>query len=229
MGYSVLLTITKREYFDAYAEFFEKDGRAVLFAPCLGTAQQKTLDIFGLERTEKAVFFVITEDSAARAALHDLIYRMNIDTPGNGIAMTLPINSFGGRTSVEYLTGYGDSEVKKVQEREEYRYSLIFAITEKGSSETVMDAARLADARGGTVIHVKGTGKENATRFLGITVADEKEMILIVTKKETKNEIMKSINEHAGPNTPAKTVMFSVPVDSIVGLRSLTENEDISG
>ena len=227
MGYSVLLTITKREYADSFSEFLSRDGGAVLFSPCLGTAQQKTLDMLGLERTEKALFFVVLEGGRAKAALHDLIYRMNIDSPGNGIAMTIPVNSFGGTTSKTYLTGDENVEAKKMNESEEYRYSLIFAITEKGSSETVMDAARLANARGGTVVHVKGTGKENAAKFLGITVASEKEMILIVAKKETKNEIMQAINENAGPSTPARTVMFSVPVESIVGLRSLTEEEDL--
>ena len=225
MSYSLLLTITKREYSDKFGEFLSRDGGAVLFSPCLGTAQQKTLDMLGLESTEKALFFAVLESGRAKTALHDLIYRMNIDTPGNGIAMTIPVNSFGGATSKGYLTGDENVEAKKMNETEGYRYSLIFAIAESGSSETVMDAARLACAKGGTVVHVKGTGKEAASRFLGITVAEEKEMILIVAKKESKNDIMHAINENAGPATPAKTIMFSVPVDSVVGLRSLTEDE----
>lgn len=227
MGYNLLLTVTRREYGETFAEFFSRDGGAVMYSPCIGTAQQKTLDLLGLERTEKAMFFAVLSSEKTKTALHEMVYRLNIDAPGNGIALTVPLNSFGGMSSKEYLTGNAETEAKKLQEREEYRYSLIFAIAEKGSSETVMDAARLADARGGTVLHVKGTGRENAAKFLGITVADEKEMILIVAKKDNKNEIMQAINENAGPDTPAKTVLFSVPVENVVGLRSLTEGEPV--
>ena len=47
-------------------------------------------------------------------------------------------------------------------------------------TEKVMDAARQAGAAGGTVVHAKGTGAKYA-KFFGLTLADEKEMIYIVS------------------------------------------------
>ena len=41
-----------------------------------------------------------------------------------------------------------------------------------------MNAARAAGARGGTVLHGKGTGAKGAPKFYNITIAQEKEMIL---------------------------------------------------
>ena len=38
-----------------------------------------------------------------------------------------------------------------------YRYELIIAIANEGSTDLVMNAARAAGARGGTVLHGKGT------------------------------------------------------------------------
>ena len=68
-----------------------------------------------------------------------------------------------------------------------------------------MDAARSANAGGGTVIHAKGTGMEKAEKFLGVSLAEEKEIILIVAKTSQKNEIMKAIMEQAGLESKEKS------------------------
>ena len=99
------------------------------------------------------------------------------------------------------------------------KYELIVVIANQGHSEEVMDAARAEGAGGGTVIHAKGTGLEKAEKFLGVSIADEKEMIYIVAKSEMKNAIMKSIMQHAGLESRAKSVVFSLPVSDTAGLR----------
>lgn len=60
---------------------------------------------------------------------------------------------------------------------------------------------------------------ERAEKFLGVSIADEKELILIVTKTEMKNAIMKSIMDRAGLETKARAVVFSLPVTDTAGLR----------
>ena len=86
-----------------------------------------------------------------------------------------------------------------------------------------MDAARGAGAYGGTVIHAKGTGMEQAEKFMGVSLAAEKEMIFIVAKKEQKNDIMKAVMEQAGLDTKAKSIVFSLPVTDTAGLRLLED------
>jgi nitrogen regulatory protein PII len=91
----------------------------------------------------------------------------------------------------------------------------------------VMDAARSAGARGGTVVHAKGTANDSIKNtFFGVTVAAEKEMIYIVSRKSDRDTIMKAIMEQAGAHTSAKAMVFSLPVDSVVGLRSITDIEE---
>ena len=51
------------------------------------------------------------------------------------------------------------------------------------------------------MIHAKGTGMETAEKFLGVSLAAEKEIILIVTRKKQKNAIMKAMMEQAGFET----------------------------
>ena len=105
--------------------------------------------------------------------------------------------------------------------------SLIVAITAKGNTDTVMDAARSAGARGGTVINARGTAPGAKAKFFGLSISNEKEIEYILTHKSDKDKIMHAIMETAGMHTDAQTVLFSLPVDSMVGLRSLApENED---
>ena len=103
-------------------------------------------------------------------------------------------------------------------------YELLVAIANQGYIDTVMDAARSAKAGGGTVIHAKGTGMELAKKYLGVSLVEEKEVILIVTKSREKNQIMKAIMEQAGLDSKERTIVFSLPVTSVVGIRMLEED-----
>jgi len=85
----------------------------------------------------------------------------------------------------------------------------------------VMDAARSAGAMGGTVLHAKGTNPFGENRFFGMSIADEKEMIMILTAANQKTAIMRAIMDKAGVSSPAHTVMFTLPVESVAGLRSV--------
>ena len=85
----------------------------------------------------------------------------------------------------------------------------------------VMDAARDAGARGGTVIHAKGTGARFASKFFGLTIAEEKEMIYLVTSKESKDAIIEAIIDKAGPSTDARAIAFTVPVERVAGFSKL--------
>ena len=81
-----------------------------------------------------------------------------------------------------------------------------------------MDAAREAGAGGGTTIRAKGTGA-GAQKFFGITLAEEKEIVFIVSDQTKKKEIMKAIKQKAGIDTKAHALVFSLPVSDTAGFR----------
>lgn len=74
-------------------------------------------------------------------------------------------------------------------------YSLIMFIVNKGYADDLMAAARKAGATGGTVLHARGTGKEEDVRFFGITLVPEKEILLIVTENSRSEAIIKAIKD----------------------------------
>lgn len=102
-------------------------------------------------------------------------------------------------------------------------HQLIVVIAEQGYTDMIMDAAREAGAYGGTVIHAKGTGMQAADKFMGVSLAAEKEVIYIVTKTEQKNAIMQAIMQKAGLDSKARSVVFSLPVTDTAGLRLIED------
>ena len=101
----------------------------------------------------------------------------------------------------------------------DYSHELIIAVANRDYVDTVMDAARAAGARGGTVVHAKGTGAHLAKKFLNVSLSTEKEIILIVASADTKSQIMEAIVRDAGPQTDAGAIAFSLPVSEVNGLR----------
>ena len=224
-GLYMMAVITNRNMKDRFKSFFEENEQAVFFeTPGRGTASSEVLDYFGLEATEKMVYLAIVTDNMWKKLKRGLIVRLQIDVPGTGIAFTVPLSSIGGKKALQYLIQ--DQEYVKEEESElkGTKYELLIAIANQGSIDAVMDAARSANAGGGTVIHAKGTGTEGARKFLGVSVAEEKEMIFIVTRTEEKNKIMKAIMEKTGLGSKEKTVIFSLPVTDTAGLRILEED-----
>ena len=217
MGGAVLMiTITDRSRCGEFAAWYQEQGiPLVLTALGSGTATTEILDCLGLEATEKAVLFCVAPHSP------QLVRRAEkalwLDVPGRGILMTVPVSSIGGAAARDYLL---QQEVEKSMEKE-ITHELLVVITNQGHTDMVMDAARAAGATGGTAVHAKGTGTELAKKFFGVSIAAEKELIFILTLEETRVPIMKAIMAQAGMQTEAQSLVFSLPVSDIAGLRRL--------
>lgn len=231
---SLIVTIVRKSLSEKFIDFFKLYGSSmVLSASCRGTASSAVLDYLGLEKTEKTILFTFAKKDVAKTILKELVYTMNIDMPGAGIGMSIPVGSIGSQSAMAFLEhAIQDSalnissEMKEEKPMTESQYSLIIVITNLGCTDMVMDAARSANAGGGTIIHAKGTGLDKAEKFFGISLSSEKEMIFITTLTKDKNNIMKAIMNAAGMKTEAQSIVISVPVDNVVGLRSLENIED---
>ena len=219
-----MTTIVDRKVAKKYSELYKENEQHVMFVTLgSGTAANEILDYLGLENTEKAVIFSIQEESAWEKTKKQLQQKLKIDAPGGGIAFTIPLSSVGGKKTLQFLLEGQDYQKEEESTLKDTVHELIVVIADQGNSELIMDAARGAGAYGGTVIHAKGTGMEQAEKFMGVSLAAEKEMIFIVTKKEQKNEIMKAIMEKAGLDSWAKSIVFSLPVTDTAGLRLIED------
>ena len=179
--------------------------------------------IWAWKPRKKAVYVAVVTRKTWIQLKKGLYTRLRIDVPGRGIAFLIPLSSVGGKKVLQYLTAGQKLEIEEESVLKNTEYELLVTIANSGYTETIMDAARSAHAPGGTVIHAKGTGAEHAKTFLGISLAEEKEMVFIVVKTSQKNEIMRAIMEKAGTGTKAGGVIFSLPVTDTAGIRQIEE------
>ncbi len=212
------IAITNRDNTEKYLDFFHRHGEMkVLYNFCDGTANEKTLSYLGIANTERVMFESIVRDEDLPNIIKDAYTELDIGAIGSGLIMLVPIDGVGGKSSLKYFVG--ESPVEKEEKvMEESKNVLIITVADKGNTDLIMDSARSAGASGGTVVKAKGTGAEIA-KFFGVSISEEKEMVYIVSKRETRDSIMHAIMEKAGANTDAHGVVFSLPVDKVVGIK----------
>ena len=57
-------------------------------------------------------------------------------------------------------------------------------------------------------------------KFFGVSISEEKEMVYVVAARDDRDAIMHAIMEKAGKNTDAHGVVFSLPVEKVVGIKA---------
>lgn len=99
-----------------------------------------------------------------------------------------------------------------------FEFELILCIVNAGFSDAVMDAAKAAGARGGTVVQARGTANREAEKFFSINVQPEKEVVMILVPANIRNDILHALYKEVGLNTPGQGIAFAMPVDNVVGI-----------
>lgn len=183
----LMITITNRVVGSGrFVDFYRAFGAPVVFTALgRGTASDDVLSYLGLEATEKAVLFSVVTPACKETLVKELVSTMHLTAPGSGIAVCLPLSSIGGKSAMNYLTSGDPSKAPEIDIEEDHTmkeaaYQLIVAIANQGYTDKVMEAARSAGARGGTIVHTRSTGAEDAGKFFGMSIAEEREMIFIV-------------------------------------------------
>jgi len=224
----LMMTVTGREKMRDFIRLYQDKGLDTHFISLgHGTAQEWFMRILALNETEKMVCLTVVTGLKWLEVKKAMSVRLRIEAPGVGIAYIVPLSAIGGKRELMFLTngqGYTKGEERTLKGTEQ---ELLVVIGKQGYSEQIMDAARKAGARGGTVIHARGTGQEKAEKFLGISLASEKDLILIVTPTEKKTEMMQQIIHDAGPDTGAGAIVFSLPVTDTAGMTLRPRSEDL--
>lgn len=99
------------------------------------------------------------------------------------------------------------------------KHEMIIVVVNEGYSDTVMNAAREAGARGGTITHARGTGNAEIEKKYGIIITPQKEMIYILVEDNIRDTVMSAINKVVGIDTKGQAIIFSLPVSNVSGLK----------
>ena len=97
-------------------------------------------------------------------------------------------------------------------------HEVIFAIVNSGFADDVMEIAKENGARGGTILNARGVAGQEAAAFFGITLHQEKEILMMVVDKDIRDDILNAIYKQMGMAKKAQGIAFSLPVSDVAGL-----------
>ena len=86
-----------------------------------------------------------------------------------------------------------------------------------------LEAARSAGATGATIFHTHSVDNAKIEQAMGASIPADSDSIFFLTTKEYKLKIMEAIRDSAGLKTEGSAVIFSIPVDDLVGIGRFDE------
>lgn len=103
---------------------------------------------------------------------------------------------------------------------------LIITIVKKEKAKKVVAASKKAGARGGTVFLGKGIKKKEKSRFLGIPVEREREIVLTVVAKDIYMRVLQSIDDSVDLSQPNQGIGFVIDTKEITGIQNFLPDEE---
>ena len=181
-----------------------------------GTASSDILDLLGIGASDKAVVLCLEQESKILSMLSEMRKNMDFYRPGGGIAFTVPLSGINNLILKDFMESA--EEQKGVKMSSEVKYDVVFVIVNQGYTDELMTAAREAGATGGTVISGRGLAADGAVKFFGVSVQTEREVVIILSTHDKAAPIMQAVSQAYGINSEAGGIVFSLPVDQVMGL-----------
>jgi nitrogen regulatory protein PII len=177
-----------------------------------GTVRNPILKALGLDESKKEIVLMITPYNLRDKIHEHLSEKFRMDKPNHGIILTLNVNEVFGLHSLPkndaHKGGYDMS------------YEVIYTIVERGLGQDVVDAAASAGSTGATIINARGSGIHEQEKFFAMEIVPEKEIVMIIIKKDKAEDIIKAIDEKMHINNPGKGILFTMDVNRVTGLYS---------
>ncbi len=188
-----------------------------------GTAKSSYMNYFGFNEIDKTITMSLIPSKLEHHILSEIGHGLKLYLVGRGIAFTMPLSGISNIINDAIVSGAEkqdkstrQSNIKKKEKKS--MHELVIAVVERKYTDTAIEAARAAGATGATVFHTKSLNNEKAAQRIGTTVSQETDSVFFLTTLEYKARIMEAIRDAAGLKTEGGAVIFSVPVDDLVGI-----------
>ncbi|MDR2043154.1 MAG: hypothetical protein LBQ15_02090 [Clostridium sp.] len=220
-GISILIAFVERGQGKSVSRIFLENQISISFQ-CLGsgTASSELMDVLGLGTSEKDILLGLASGTTAERFMRKLAQDSGASPETHGILFDMKLTGLNSRIATLLLHTGAEGHGGATMEQDHTRNSLILVTVNHGFTDEVMDTARAAGARGGTIVQARwtGGGGKEPEHFYGIHVQAEKEIIAIVAPTENRNIIMETINRKHGLNTKAAAMICSLGIDHLVRL-----------
>ncbi len=188
-----------------------------------GTAKSSYMNYFGFNEIDKTITMSLIPGRLEHHILSEIGHGLKLYLVGRGIAFTMPLTGISNIINDAIVSGAErldkparQSNIKKKEKKS--MHELVIAVVDRKYTDTAIDAARAAGATGATVFHTKSLNNQKAAQRIGTTISQETDSLFFLTTLEYKAKIMEAVRDAAGLKTEGGAVIFSVPVDDLVGI-----------
>ncbi|MCD8373474.1 MAG: hypothetical protein LUD27_09285 [Clostridia bacterium] len=217
----LLISVVNRGDDEVLSELLNDYSVALSFSVMgKGTARSAVLTYLGIGTSEKAVMFSLIPESDEEEILNRIRTRMELYLVGRGISFTIPLSAVSEIVAggISAAAAAKSVDWRKTMKDDDRKYDLIVATVAAGYVDEAMEAARNAGAAGGTILSARSVNNAKASQFIGISLREETDMLLILSQRSGKEAIMNAIMQSSGLKTEAGGILYSIPVDRTVGV-----------
>ena len=223
----LLISIIGKEDESRLTEIVNDCATAVHFSGVVhGTARNAYMNYFGLGEVEKRITMSLIPESAEHNILNAIGHGLKLYLVGRGIAFTVPLSGISSIINGAILSGADKTDrstgrrvpISKKKKEKEIMHELVIAVVNTKYTDIAIEAARAAGATGATVFHTKSINNEGAEQAIGTGINRETDSVFFLTTLEYKTRIMEAVRDAAGLKTEGGAVIFSLPVDDLVGV-----------
>lgn len=190
-----------------------------------GTARSAYMNYFGLGEVEKRLTMSLIPASLEHNILNAIGHGLKLYLVGRGIAFTVPLSGISNIINDAILSGVERPDrptarrapISKKKEKK-VMHELVIANVNTKYTDIAIEAARAAGATGATVFHTRSINNDKAEGAIGTGINPETDSIFFLTTLEYKSKIMEAVRDAAGLKTEGGAVIFSLPVDDLVGV-----------
>ena len=228
----LLVSIIDKKDDARYSEIVNDTTVAVGFSGIgHGTARSSYMSYFGFDEVEKRVVFSLFPERVERSLLANLNKGLRLFLPGRGIAFTVPLSGISNLVEGAVLAGVDknekqDARASSNKKEKKTMHELVIAVINKDFTDVAIDAARDAGATGATVFHTKSANNAKFEQLIGTSLSQETDSVFFLTTTEYKSKIMEAIRDSAGLKTDGGAVIFSLPVDTMVGIGKFEDDAE---
>lgn len=221
----ILVTIVNDGQAPAIIKICENKGASFSFT-CRGkgTANSDFYEVFSFTQSDKQLIFTPIRCDMYPDIKAALTERFEISDGAKGVAALLPVSSIIGKNAYRLLSdervnlnAKGAKEIMDKTDMEK-NFELIVAIVNDSYTDLVMDAAKAAGARGGTIFNARGTGNKDIESFYGIVITPEKQVVLILVPKDIRDNVVSAIYKNAGLQSKGQGIVFTLPTTDVLGV-----------
>lgn len=192
------------------AKEFGIHGGTVFFGR--GTVNNSLLKFLSLYDERKEIVLLGTDKQTADYALVELNKDFQFEKPNHGVVFTTSTCEMVGS---RYCICEENKEERGVNRS---MYQIIITIVNRGKAEDVIEAAKDAGSKGGTIINARGSGVNETSKLFNMDIEPEKEMVIILSKEDITEAIVSSIRERLEIDKPGNGIIFIQNVNKTYGI-----------